>query len=97
MIEEIKCENIFCLKIKENIKKDDFLIVNNIGKNMLISDCEELKIGDRVLVVYTTLKTHIVRPAETIKSIAEKYGTSEEDIMIKNNIKQIFVGQQLFI
>ena len=46
MIEEIKCENIFCLKIKENIKKDDFLIVNNIGKNMLISDCEELKIGD---------------------------------------------------
>lgn len=40
---------------------------------------------------------HTVLPGETLTSIAQKYGTTVQEIKQKNNILFIFVGQQLVI
>lgn len=42
-------------------------------------------------------RIHTVLPGETLTSIAQKYGTTVQEIKQKNNILFIFVGQQLVI
>lgn len=42
-------------------------------------------------------RVHTVLPGDTLSSIAQKYGTSVQEIKEKNNILFIFVGQQLII
>lgn len=50
-----------------------------------------------VIVDRKSHKVHTVLPGETLNSIAQKYGTSAQEIKEKNNILFIFVGQQLLI
>lgn len=97
MIEEIEKENFFCLRLKEDISKIDFCKKVGLLSCFVITDCDDLKIGDRILIVKNNSKIHVVKPSETLKSIAIKYGVEEKDICHKNNIKQIFVGQHLVI
>ncbi len=50
-----------------------------------------------VIVDRKTNRVHTVLPGETLSSIAQKFGTTVQEIKEKNNILFIFVGQQLFI
>ena len=67
---------------------------HNILRNNSSIDLYE---GEVVKIVRNTPKTHIVKPMETLNSIAEKYETTA-DILIKiNNLKstRLFVGQMI--
>lgn len=52
--------------------------------------------GDRI-IVDASVKIHIVKPRETLSSIAEKYETTVESLKEKNNCETVFLGQQLFV
>lgn len=97
MIEIFDCENLFCIKIFEDISKSEFCHKNHISYKNIIADSDDFKKGDRVVINSKKQKIHIVKPAETLLSIAKKYEVSEEYICNNNQIKQIFVGQQLLI
>lgn len=75
----------------------------NLAENSFIKDSTNLtenlnlKLGDYVLVNNQKSIVHIVRPGETLQSIALKYSVAEEDIKKLNKLEKIFIGQQLFI
>lgn len=58
---------------------------------------EELKEGDILWVRRRNSAIHIVKPIETIESIALKYNVTIEHIKKLNNIENIFIGQRLII
>ena len=97
MIEIFDCENFFCVKILEDISKSDFCHKNHISYKNVIADSDEFKKGDRIVINFKNQRIHIVKPAETLLSIANKYSVTEEYICNNNQIKQIFIGQQLLI
>ncbi|NCB48684.1 MAG: LysM domain-containing protein [Clostridia bacterium] len=67
------------------------------SKAQIIYNNENLKKGDKIVLKNLNLKTHIVKPMETLDEIAKKYNVSKEEILEKNKISQLFIGQQLFI
>lgn len=97
MIFEIEHKNNFCVRVFENIKKSAFCKKYNLSYSCVVSNNDDFKKGDRVIIINKKLRVHIVKPTETIKSISLKYGVLEEQILAQNNIKNIFVGQQLLI
>jgi hypothetical protein len=97
VIEEINREIYLCLKIKEDIDILDFCFKNNICYDCVIFNKKELKRGDRILFCVKSGIVYVVKPLDTIKSIADKYGVPPEEILIKNKTKTIFIGQQLYI
>lgn len=60
---------------------------------------ETLRQGQRIIIpiVDTSCITHIVKPAETLLTIADMYNVSIEHIKQNNHIDTIFVGQHLSI
>jgi len=56
---------------------------------------KELYTGQCIALTNLDKKYHVVKPAETIQSIAQKYETTPEKILEKNNAQQIFIGQLL--
>ncbi|MBQ3213940.1 MAG: LysM peptidoglycan-binding domain-containing protein [Clostridia bacterium] len=77
----------------EIIKKEAISEESNYKKN------NQVFIKEGIFTVIKNLKTiiHIVKPNESLEIIAKKYNKKLEEILIKNNISNIFVGQQLLI
>ena len=71
-----------------------YLIKHNIKKYFPNRDC---RLGDYVFIPRDIKIIHIVKPFETIEGIAKKYSKDKNVILKNNNIKSIFVGQQLNI
>ena len=55
--------------------------------------------GAYLSITKTHTKIHIVRPLETLQSIAQKYNLTIEDLIAKNGLKNncVFIGQQLIL
>ncbi len=53
--------------------------------------------GDRVVINTNLSKIHIVKPGDTLDTIASYYQVDKQVLKQKNNITRLFVGQQLFI
>ena len=58
---------------------------------------EEIYDGQCVILCGFGKKYHIVKPAETLETIAQKYNTTKQSLKQKNSAQQIFVGQLLEI
>ena len=58
---------------------------------------KKVSYGDILLIPAFSKYFHIVQPAENLLKIAKLYNKSPEDISSLNNVKQIFVGQKLFL
>ena len=67
----------------------------NISVELLKHKNSEIYAGNAILIEGVDKKYHIVKPAETIDSIAKKYNISPQEIMEKNNTTKLFVGQLL--
>lgn len=85
------------LKIEKNTNLKSFLEKEKKLKQSSVYESEELKIGDYILVNNTNYKIHIVKPNETLQSIANKYNIEADYIRKINKINRIFIGQQLLI
>jgi len=57
----------------------------------------EVHAGDCVFVGDINQVFYVVKPTDTLESIATKHNTSKEKIKQKNNLKEIFIGQLLSI
>lgn len=88
-----KNDNINSICNKYNINKQKLIQINYI-KN------EKIEIGDILLLEETSENPniyHIVRPFDTIESIANKYNISPNKILEITNSKNIFIGQKIKI
>lgn len=81
----------------EDCTKEDFCYKHCVSTNCLNSNQENFRVGEYVLINNKPTKVHIVKPKDTLQSIAIKYDVSVEKIKEKNKINAIFIGQQLFI
>ncbi|MBR1925422.1 MAG: LysM peptidoglycan-binding domain-containing protein [Clostridia bacterium] len=80
-------ETLFDVAKKYNISLE--VLKHNKTQNIYAGQC--------IAISGLNKKYHLVRPTETIKSIAKLYNTTPLDILKKNNVQQIFIGQLLEI
>lgn len=73
--------------------EEDLKFVNNYLKNNNLN--QTVKIGD--VICTKKQNTYIVKPLDTIKTISQKLGISEEDLKQKINGKSLYIGQKLLI
>lgn len=57
----------------------------------------KLYAGSCIVLKDINKKYHIVKPAETIKSICMQYDISPDELLRKNNIQKLFIGEILEI
>lgn len=71
----------------------------NLSKEILIeyNKNSNFENGDYIFIPFKNNIIHIVKPGETLKSIADEYGTTVSSIIDKNKIKYIFIGMKLII
>ena len=81
--------------IANDCSAKEFANENKIKIDNMVFNNENLFKGEVVIIKH--FKTHIVKPNETIKSIAILYDASEEDLIKRNGISKLFVGQLLYV
>ncbi len=73
----------------------------NADKILADSNCstEQFDEGICLLICRPSGREYVVKPFDTLRGIAEKYGVSEEKIISNNRLTSpnIFIGQKLFI
>jgi murein DD-endopeptidase MepM/ murein hydrolase activator NlpD len=93
-------ETLFRIALNYGITVEELAQINGI------TDPSNILVGQRLLVPSGTTSTsteaitHVVQPGETLRSIAESYGTTVESLAALNNITDvntIYVGQVLNI
>jgi len=76
---------------------DEIAKLWKISKSQIIYNNEILKKGDKIVIKNLNVQLHIVKPLETLESIAKKLNISKEEILKKNKVERLFIGQQLFL
>lgn len=102
-MEIIDCNN--AEYIWHQLKKDDTLnnILDqfNVTQNSIIRNNPNVDLyeGEVIKILKNTHNLHIVKPMETLDSVAKKYNTNIDDLVRVNNLssKRLFIGQTLII
>lgn len=76
--------------VKYSVFGEDLLATNNLGE-------EDLREGVLLVVDIPEGERYVVKPFDNLDKIANKFGTDKEAIMQFNNIKEVFLGQIIFI
>ncbi len=76
--------------MKYSVCEEELLSANNLAE-------EDIKEGVLLFVSVPDGRRYVVKPFDTIRKIAEKFEVSEAAILEFNNIKQIFLGQIIYI
>jgi murein DD-endopeptidase MepM/ murein hydrolase activator NlpD len=92
-------ENLFRIALSYNLTTDQVAEANGI------TDISNILVGQRLIIPIETIPTperqiHIVSAGETLRSIAELYGKSVEELSQLNNItnvNQIHIAQEIII
>ena len=82
-------KNYFEVEIISWEENNDFYY-NKLNKNFF-------KEGKYIVINNKKTIVHIVKPGESLASISKKYNKTEEEILLKNDTANIFIGQQLLI
>ncbi len=92
------CDKFFYRVDDEN---EDLFQQLNTGKENVIRNNEKLKLykGEWIYVKVNSFLSHIVKPAQTIKQIADIYKISVEKLKLDNNLQseKLYIGQILKI
>lgn len=97
----VKQADNFFYRITEN--QTEALICSNLNtnKSSVLRNNPKLNYyaGEWVKITTNEYLTHIVKPTETIESIAKKYNIAAEKILADNGLEsaKLFIGQQLKI
>ena len=73
------------------VKKEDLAFDNDIKLSEKIED------GDIIWIRKRNTAIHIVKPLETIETIAKKYNVTIAHIKQLNNVDTVFIGQRIII
>ncbi len=85
-----KEESVRDICVKYSVCEEELLSANNLVE-------EDIKEGVLLFVSVPDGRRYVVKPFDTIRKIAEKFEVSEAAILEFNNIKQIFLGQIIYI
>lgn len=85
-----KEESVRDICVKYSVSEEELLSANNLAE-------EDINEGVLLFVSVPDGRRYVVKPFDTIRKIAEKFEVSETSIMEFNNIKQIFLGQIIYI
>lgn len=80
-----------------DIAKNFKVPVSYIKKLNKIENDKDFYEGKILFFEKVNYKIHIVKPMETIDSISTMYGIDRNELIKNNNIKSLFIGQQLEI
>ncbi|MBQ9793240.1 MAG: LysM peptidoglycan-binding domain-containing protein [Clostridia bacterium] len=72
-------------------------IVSQEGNEEFYFDKNFFREGKYIVINNKKTIVYIVKPNDNLESICKKYNKTEEEILLKNNINNIFIGQQLLI
>lgn len=84
-----KGETLRTIAQKFKTTKELIININSLTKEILE--------GEYIVVEIIEGHEYIVEPYDTIESIAQKFSVSAQNIMIKNKIDFIFVGQKIYL
>lgn len=92
-------ENLFRIALRYNLSTEEVAAANGI------TDVSSILVGQRLIIPIeptsvTERQVHRVVAGETLRSIAELYGKSSEELSDLNNIanvNQIYIGQEILI
>ena len=59
-------------------------------------DNAHLEQGDMLYIPCQNVRCHVVAPLDTLSKIAQKYNVSEQEIIKKNNVTTLFIGEKLY-
>lgn len=84
------------------VKKDDTLAEIARRENSTVSAIKKLNSvvlfeGERLIIPKNRGKIHIVKPFESLESIAALYNTDSQTIASYNGINAVFLGQTVYI
>lgn len=72
----------------------------NVEKQILekCNDIENviLESGDVLYIPCQNLRCHVVAPLDTLSKISQKYNVSEKEIIERNKVSSLFIGQKLY-
>lgn len=85
------------IKAKDNVSILNLSNQNNIPISNIISENNNIRKGEYIVVSNSNYKTYIVKPLDTLQSIANKFNKDIEYLVKINNTNKVFIGQQLFI
>ncbi len=87
-----------------NYPREMVWTINNTDDIKMLNACGyelegEARVGDCVLAVKSHNKLHIVKPCETVSTLAKLYGITEAELIKQNELKtnKLFIGQTLVI
>ena len=81
--------------IENDCSVNEFANKNKVKIDNIVFNNENLFKGEVVVIKH--FKTHIVKPNETVELIAKLYNISQENLIKRNGISKLFVGQLLYI
>ena len=100
-MEEITILNNFLpfqvVEVDKEKNIDEIAKLWKISKSQIVYFNENLKKGDKVILKNLNVEIHIVKPMESLDDIAKKHNISKQEILDKNKISRLFIGQQLFL
>lgn len=98
---EIKQCKRFYYRVQPNDTIQDLCKQFNTCKSNILRNNSDLDLyaGEWIIVCENDFKIHVVKPVETLESIAQLYNLDQEKIIKDNNLKitKLFIGQQLKI
>lgn len=98
---ELKLKQNFKYRVKENENLNDICHNFNTSKENIVRNNPDIDLfaGEYIEITVNNYVTHIVKPIETLTTIAKNYNQTVEEIMKYNNLSDnnLFIGQRLKI
>ena len=86
----IKKENLLEIANRFKVSVFDIILENNLVR--------EVEAGDLLIINKTDGLTYLVKPSDTIESIAKKFCTTREELLLKNRpLTYVFYGIRIKI
>lgn len=85
-----KNESLRSICQKYSVLKGDLLTANNVVE-------EDIHEGLLLFVEVPDGIRYVVKPFDTVQKIADRYGITLDEILKFNNIKEIFLGQIIYL
>lgn len=93
-------QNEIYYRLQKNETLDDVSLKFNVDKNYILkynNIVDVLQKGDVIFLPGENIVCHVVGPLDSLTSIATKYNTTVENILSKNKIETLFIGQKIYI
>ncbi|MGB9701942.1 MAG: LysM peptidoglycan-binding domain-containing protein [Candidatus Kapaibacteriota bacterium] len=92
-------ETLYTISQKYGVNLSDLKAINGLDDKSVIKVGQEIKLSPEISqnITKTVIKKHKVKQNETLKSIAEDYGTTVDELKKLNNLKSTKISKSKYI